>query len=178
MQDLRQASVAIPFYRDEKGKLRLILIKRSKHGQHGSQISLPGGNREPKDEGPWATALREAIEELGLNTEQIVLLAQLEQIDTHTTHYRVSPFIVQLQGVTPSFVWKPQTAEVEEVVDVSVDVLASDTAVGEEEVDFPGWNTPRKVAVRRAHGHTIWGLTLRILEPVLSQTLAGKWNIT
>ncbi|NMR32370.1 MULTISPECIES: NUDIX hydrolase [Micrococcaceae] len=178
MQELRQASVAIPFYRDKKGKLRLVLIKRSERGQHRSQISLPGGNRGPKDEGPWATALREASEELGLNAEQIVLLAQLEQIETHTTHYRISPFVVQLQGIAPSFTWKPQTMEVDEVLDVSVDVLASDDAVGEDEVDFPGWNSPRRVAVRRAHGHTIWGLTLRILEPVMPQALAGRWNIT
>ncbi|MCW3768884.1 NUDIX hydrolase (plasmid) [Paenarthrobacter ureafaciens] len=178
MQELRQASVAIPFYRDEKGNLRLVLIKRSNYGQHGSQISLPGGNREPQDEGAWDTALRETIEELGLSTKQIVLLSQLEPIDTHVTRYRVSPFVVQLQGITPSFVWKPQMAEVEEVVDVPVNVLASETAAGEEELCFPGWNTRRKVPVRRFQGHTVWGLTLRILEPVLPQALAGKWPIS
>ncbi|RKO19626.1 NUDIX domain-containing protein [Pseudarthrobacter phenanthrenivorans] len=75
--------------RDEKGNLRLVLIKRSNHGQHGSQISLPGGNREPRDEGAWGTALREIIEELGLSTKQIVLLSQIEPIDTHVTRYRV-----------------------------------------------------------------------------------------
>lgn len=178
MQELRQASVAIPFYRDERGELRLVLIKRSKHGQHGQQISLPGGNREPNDQGPWATALRESTEELGLHSEQIVFLAQLERIDTRTTRYRVSPFVVQLKGITPGFFWMPQIAEVEEVVDVSVNVLGSDTAAGEEELYFPGWDTPKKVPVRRARGHTIWGLTLRILEPVLPQALAGKWPIT
>lgn len=178
MQEPRQASVAIPFYRDERAELRLVLIKRSKHGQHGQQISLPGGNREPNDQGPWATALRESTEELGLHSEQIVFLAQLEQIDTRTTCYRVSPFVVQLKGITPDLFWMPQIAEVEEVVDVSVNVLASDAAAGEEELYFQGWDTPKKVPVRRAHGHTIWGLTLRILEPVLPQALAGKWPIT
>ncbi|MCW3768644.1 CoA pyrophosphatase [Paenarthrobacter sp. PAE-2] len=178
MQELRQASVAIPFYRGEKGELRLVLIKKSEHGQFGSQISLPGGNRESNDEGPWATALRETTEELGLDTEHIIFLDQLDRINTYTTHYQVSPFVVQLKGITPGYAWKPQTAEVEKVLDISVTALASDTALREEELDFPGWNTPRKVRVRRTHDHTIWGLTLRILEPVLPQVLAGKWPIT
>lgn len=69
-------------------------------------------------------------------------------------------------------------AEVEEVVDVPVNVLASETAAGEEELCFPGWNAPMKVPVRRFQGHTVWGLTLRILEPVLPQALAGKWPIS
>lgn len=98
MQELRQASVAIPFYRDEKGNLRLVLIKRSNYGQHGSQISLPGGNREPHDEGAWDTALREIIEELGLSTKQIVLLSQLEPIDTHITRYGTAEGLVDSWG--------------------------------------------------------------------------------
>jgi len=31
--------------------------------------------------------------------------------------------------------------------------------------------------VRYVEGHLLWGLTLRILEPVLPRALAGEWLI-
>jgi hypothetical protein len=43
---------------------------------------------------------------------------------------------------------------------------------------FPAWPEDRIVAcVEVTGGHLLWGLTLRILDPVLPRLLAGEWAI-
>ena len=53
------------------GGPHIILTQRTAHlRDHAGQISLPGGRIEPDDGGPAAAALREALEEIGLEPGQ------------------------------------------------------------------------------------------------------------
>jgi 8-oxo-dGTP pyrophosphatase MutT (NUDIX family) len=174
---LRQAAVLIPFYRDGEGQLRVVLIRRTSRGRHAGQIAFPGGNREPGDGSPRATAMREACEELGLLAAQIEILAALPAQRTATSNYLVWPFVARLHEVSPAYTWRPQPSEVAEVLDVPVAELASPDAAGTEELSSPSWPAPRVVPVRYLRGHLVWGLTLRILEPVMRRALAGDWSL-
>jgi 8-oxo-dGTP pyrophosphatase MutT (NUDIX family) len=176
-ENIRQAAVLIPFYRDGAGQLRVVLIRRTSRGRHGGQIALPGGNFEPGDAGARATAVREACEELGLVAAQIEVLAALPAERTATSGYLVWPFVARLHGISAEYRWRPQLSEVAAVLDVPVAELASQGAAGTEEMSFPTWPTPRKVPVRHLQGHVLWGLTLRILDPVLPRALAGEWSV-
>ena len=69
--DLTRAAVLLPivFREDEP---RLIFTTRTMNvAKHKGQISFPGGMAEPGDDGPAATALREAQEEIGLDPELV-----------------------------------------------------------------------------------------------------------
>ena len=44
-------------------------------------------------------------------------------------------------------------------------------------MSFVAWPQPQLVPVRRIGSHTVWGLTLRILEPFLPKALAGEYPI-
>jgi 8-oxo-dGTP pyrophosphatase MutT (NUDIX family) len=174
---LRQAAVVIPFYRDGAGQLRVVLIRRTSRGRHAGQIAFPGGNRELGDASPRATAVREACEELGLSAAQVEILAELPAERTDTSGYLVWPFVARLRDVSPAYAWRLQASEVAEVLDVLVADLARPDAAGTEEMSFPSWPGPRVVPVRYLHGHLVWGLTLRILEPIMPRALAGDWSI-
>jgi 8-oxo-dGTP pyrophosphatase MutT (NUDIX family) len=169
------AGVLIPFYRDSTGALRLILIERTLHGRHGGQIALPGGKWEPTDPTMRDTAVRETCEELGLTPDDCDVLRELTPVRTRSTGFVVWPFVARLRAVPAQ--WRPQEREVAAVLDVRVDELADPSAAGEEEMDFPAWKIRQRVPVRRIAGHTVWGLTLRILEPVLPRALAGEYQI-
>lgn len=169
------AAVLLPFYRDQARVLRLILIERTRYGQHGGQIALPGGKHEPTDESLRATAVRETCEELGLSSDDLEVVAELAPLRTRSTGYQVWPFVGRLRRVPK--VWRPGEAEVASVLDVRVDELADPAIRDVEEMEFAAWNVRQRVPVRRIAGHTVWGLTLRILEPVLPRALAGTYPI-
>jgi 8-oxo-dGTP pyrophosphatase MutT (NUDIX family) len=170
-----EAAVFVPFHRDDAGRLGIVLIERSARGRHGGQIALPGGRREPGDRSLRATAVRETSEELGIPEATIVPILDLEPVATRTSGFLVAPVVGRLLAVPVQ--WRPQEQEVAAVLDVPVDHLVDRSIAGEEIMQFAGWPRPRSVPVLRLDGHLIWGLTLRILEPLLPRALAGELGV-
>ena len=171
----REAAVLVPVYRDGDGELRMVFVRRSAGGRHGGQLAFPGGNREPGDADLTATALREAEEEIGLSPDAVEVLAELPAVETRTTGYRVTPVLGRLVG--PHQQWRLQQAEIAGVVDVAVDDLAAPQARSEQLLSFPTWPEPRLTPVVTVGDDLLWGVTLRIAEPVLPRLLAGEWKV-
>jgi 8-oxo-dGTP pyrophosphatase MutT (NUDIX family) len=171
---LREAAVLVPVYRRQDGELMMVLVRRAHGGVHGGQLALPGGQREPADADLAATALREANEELGLVGDRVELLAALPVVATQTTGFRIAPFLARLTGPVP---WRLQEREVAEVVELPVADLARPEVGAEEVRTFPTWPTPRRVRLWRVGRHEVWGVTYRILEPLVPRLLAGEWPL-
>jgi 8-oxo-dGTP pyrophosphatase MutT (NUDIX family) len=171
---LREAAVLVPVYRRQDGELMVVLVRRAQGGAHGGQLALPGGQRDPADADLAATALREANEELGLASDHIRLLAALPVVETQTTGFRIAPFLARLATPGP---WRRQEREVAEVVEVPVADLARPEVGAEEVRAFPTWPAPRRVRLWRVGRHEVWGVTYRILEPLVPRLLAGEWPL-
>ncbi|MFC9788078.1 NUDIX hydrolase [Rhodococcus sp. NPDC127528] len=72
----------------------LLLTQRaSTLRQHSGQIAFPGGAADPEDDGPIATALREAEEETGLDPAGVRALAVLPGIFVPPSGFDVTPVI-------------------------------------------------------------------------------------
>jgi 8-oxo-dGTP pyrophosphatase MutT (NUDIX family) len=171
---LREAAVLVPVYRYQDGELMVVLIRRAQGGVHGGQLALPGGQRDPGDADLAATALREANEELGLASDQVELLAALPVVETQTTGFWIAPFLARL-AAPPS--WRLQEREITEVVELPVAALAQPEVRAEEIREFPTWPAPRRVRLWRVGGHEVWGVTYRILEPLVPRLLADEWPL-
>ena len=79
--EARQAAVLVPLYVDA-GELWTVLTKRADHlPHHQSQIAFPGGAREIGED-PWAAALRETEEELGIDSGKVLRLGELDETAT------------------------------------------------------------------------------------------------
>ena len=170
----REAAVLVPVYRRQDGQLMVVLVRRALGGAHGGQLALPGGQRDSTDADLAATALREANEELGLADDRVELLAALPVVETQTTGFRIAPFLARLPGPVP---WRLQEGEVAEVVEVPVAELAGPEVRAEEVREFPTWPAPRRVRLWRVGRHEVWGVTYRILEPLVPRLLAGEWRL-
>jgi 8-oxo-dGTP pyrophosphatase MutT (NUDIX family) len=171
---MREAAVLVPVYRRRDGELMVVLVRRAQGGAHGGQLALPGGQRDPADADLAATALREANEELGLASDHVELLAALPVIETQTTGFRIAPFLARL-AAPPS--WRLQEREVAEVVELPVADLARPEARAEAVRAFPTWPAPRRIRLWRVGGLEVWGVTYRILEPLVPRLLGGEWPL-
>ena len=168
------AAVLIPVYRSPDGELHIVMILRNPGGVHGGQIAFPGGKHDPEDETMLDTALREVREELGLIVERNDVLAELPMEQTRTTGYRVFPFLARI--AVPDR-WQIAEREIAEIVDVKLTDLtrrdAHDKMIGR----FPTWEKAQQVSFYRIGEHRLWGLSYRILQPVLTRLVAGEWHV-
>ena len=146
MKPFREAAVLIPLFRGDEDDLRLVIVRRGEGGVHGGQLAFPGGKCEPEDASPMATALREAHEEIGLDPERVSVVAHLPFIETHTTGFRIFPFLAR---VVPPPAWQRQEAEIAEVIEARIEDLARPEAHQSEVVSFPTWPRPKQIG--RAH---------------------------
>ncbi|GAC1316357.1 MAG: hypothetical protein NVSMB2_09100 [Chloroflexota bacterium] len=172
---LIESAVLAPVYRDPRGALRFVFIRRSPFGRHGGQIAFPGGRREPEDADLLATALREAQEEVGLDPKAVDVVAALPAIETVATGFRVAPFLGRLVGPPPT--WRRQEREIDEILEIPLDDLLRPEAHAIERWQLPGWPEPREIAFYWIGEHKLWGATYNIVEPLLPRILEGEWDL-
>lgn len=158
--DLRQASVLVPLYVDA-GELWTILTKRTDTlPSHRSQIAFAGGGRELKED-PWAAALREAEEEIGLDPKTVLRLGELDEGET-PAGFRVIPCV----GAIPHKIeLHPDGSEIAEVFSLPLSAFTNPRLVEEREVSLNG--VPRSLRIYHVGNRQIWGLTARILQNLL-----------
>jgi 8-oxo-dGTP pyrophosphatase MutT (NUDIX family) len=100
---------------DRPDALTVLFTQRSQSlPDHPGQISFPGGRQEDSDADAAAAALREAQEEIALDTGRVALLGQLSPYET-VTGYRVVPVV---GWVTPPIELAADPTEVSDVFEV------------------------------------------------------------
>jgi 8-oxo-dGTP pyrophosphatase MutT (NUDIX family) len=125
---------------------------------HAGHIAFPGGRPHPGDDGPIATALREAHEEVGIEEGQVEVLGFLSPIDTVEFSLLVVPVVGRVTtplGLVPS---------AREVVRVHTPRLV-DLADPDRwwHVPWNGW----KVWYYDLEGDTLWGATGRMVRQLV-----------
>ena len=168
------AAVLIPVYRSPPGDLHIVMILRNPGGVHGGQIAFPGGKHDPADDTMLDTALRETHEELGLVVPRSDILAELPMEQTRTTGYRVFPYVAR---ITLPERWQIAEREIAEIVDVRLSDLISPGAHDKMIERFPTWQKAEQVSYYRIGEHRLWGLSYRILQPIIPRLVGGDWNV-
>ncbi len=164
----RRAAVLVPVCKRD-GEPHLLFTKRADHlGEHPGQMSFPGGGRESADDDLWATALREAEEEIGLRPGEAEFVGRLDDIHT-VTGYAVSPFVAKV----PDRVYDPDEREVAEVAVLPLAGLLDETNYEAERREHPEYGEAL-VDFFHVGGYTVWGATGRILVQFLE--LVAGWE--
>lgn len=174
METLQQAAVLVPVYRDSDAGINVVLIRRREGGLHGGELAFPGGRHSPMDETLLDTALREALEEIGLAPTRVRLIERLPSIDTISTGMRITPFLGSIDRPRD---WVLCAHEVAEVIEIPVVQLMEPAARGECVRELPGLGAPRRFPFIRIGEHQLWGASYRILQPLLGPLLRNRWAI-
>jgi 8-oxo-dGTP pyrophosphatase MutT (NUDIX family) len=157
------AAVLVPLLAID-GEPSLLFTRRATSlPHHQGQVAFPGGRWEAGvDPDLETTALREAEEEIGLAAGDVRLLGALDDIETVSTRFVITPFV----GVVPHpYAWRPCAAEVDAIFTVPVRALEAPGAAQRELWDFDGRQVP--IDTYPIGGHVIWGATQRITQNLL-----------
>lgn len=165
--EVPRAAVAAVFRsgaQEHGGGAELLFIQRATKPTDpwSGQMAFPGGRKEPSDPSPRATAMRETIEEVGLDLSASRFVGSLSELDggrTTRRHVNVSAHAFWLDGDRPSLTLNHEVAD---VVWVPMNQLADQARYIDYHyplagTDFPGIQLDRDDQV-------IWGLTLRFLS--------------
>jgi 8-oxo-dGTP pyrophosphatase MutT (NUDIX family) len=163
----KAAAVLAAFF-EEDDEARVVLTRRASHlRSHTGEVSFPGGRIE-EGEDAVAAALREAWEEIALDTSALELVGTLTPISTLAATSGITP-IVGFLPERPSVQADPN--EVEFVFDVSLAQLLTDGVFHEERWDTP-WGDDRQINFFHLSHDIIWGATARILRELLELVTA------
>lgn len=159
------AAVIIPLY--ERGdEPWMVFTRRTQHVKHHKgEISFPGGARDASDADMRATAIRETVEELGVDPAVIDIVGELDDYPTFVTNYLITPFVAMIPA---EHAFDHSEREVHEVIELPVREMAS--AARTE--DWSDRGRPFPMYFYETRGYTVWGVTGHILQRFFS--IAGE----
>lgn len=152
----------------------LIVVRRARYpgDPWSGHIALPGGRAEPGDRSLEETARRETLEETGIDlrkSECVTSLAPVTPQSTGAPLVLITPFVFRYRGA------KQVTLSSE---------LVEAWWVPVEEFEQPGaWRTttiatsggiPITTRAFELRGHTLWGLTERVIAEFLAMRASGQ----
>lgn len=144
----------------------LLTVRTHTVEHHKGQISFPGGAYENSDQDLKHTALRESQEEVGLDPSLVNIVAELPELPTVATRFRVKPFVGLVKDV-PAFA--PNPDEIGQLLIVPLSHLIDPKNSKIETFE----RNSLKIKMRTYYfdDHRIWGVTGRILQTLLESYL-------
>lgn len=168
----RHAAVAMTLAPSEDD-LRVLLIRRaeSEGDPWSGHMAFPGGHRDPEDETLEDTAVRETLEEVGIDlTRHGRLVSRLDDVQAHARGKAldmvVTPFLFAVDEPLPTTI---DRSEVADAIWIPLNVFRDERfhgttpiARGDFRADFPAF---------LYEGNTVWGMTYRMIREFLRAAL-------
>ena len=165
-----RAAVLIHIYPSYNGQLSFVLIERNKYpGFHSGQISFPGGKYEDNDKDLFATALREANEEVAIQKSTVEYIRTLSKVFIPPSNFIVTPFL-SYGSFRPDLI--PDRSEVSEIIEFPLNYLF-ETGISMTRLINSSKNSV-EVPCFKYNQKIIWGATAMILfelKTIIQNTL-------
>jgi 8-oxo-dGTP pyrophosphatase MutT (NUDIX family) len=166
MKATRPAAVLVSVI--DRAEPAVLLTQRNANlTSHAGQIAFPGGKIEPGDSSPVAAALREAEEEISLDSRLVDPIGYLDLYLT-MSGFRILPTVARLD---PSYRLTLNRAEVDEAFEVPLAFLMN---VQNHALHSRDWNgVVRRYYAMAFPQRYIWGVTAGILRNLYERVYLG-----
>ncbi|MEA2118092.1 CoA pyrophosphatase [Halovibrio sp. HP20-50] len=157
-----EAAVLLPIV--ERPAPTLLFTRRASHlSTHSGQVAFPGGKRESYDADLYATALREAEEEIALDPNLVKPLGRLS--DVISLHgIRVTPWV---GIIPPDLPLVADPGELDAIFEVPLSHFLDDRRTHTDVITVDG--VAHYVPSYHVDGHVIWGLSAMMLVELLAE---------
>ena len=147
----------------DKPDPEVILTLRSKTlSTHRGEVAFPGGKKDAEDTDLLATALREAHEEVGLDSSKVRVIGSLGQL-VSKHQLAVTPWV----GIIPPRIQLiPNPDEIEMIFRVPLSFFIEQPPLRTDQIPFRG--KTHYVPAWAYEGEIIWGLTAYVLVELLN----------
>ena len=153
------AAVLVGLVQRDHGFSVLLTRRADTLRNHTGQVAFPGGRCDP-GETPWATALREAQEEIGLDPSLVQLAGLSTPLRTANTGYQITPVVGFIE---PGFTLTPNPAEVADIFETPFGFIMDPANLTQQERETPAGDKRRFYAATW-EGQYIWGATAGMLR--------------
>lgn len=161
--DVRDSAVAVVLYRN-KDQIECILTQRPEYdGNHGGQVSFPGGKKDPEDKDLEETARRECFEEIGIPKNEGLLLGQLTEVYIPVSGFLVKPFVYFHQEL-PQL--KKDEREVAEILTFPLFDLKKEERISSTEIHLRNGMIYKNIPYFDLADKKVWGATALILNEI------------
>jgi 8-oxo-dGTP pyrophosphatase MutT (NUDIX family) len=145
----------------ESGSIRSLLIRRQEYeGVHSGQMAFPGGKFDPADDDLIGTAIRETLEEVGLEIDPDAVAGGLSPLYIPVSNFLVNPYVAFLENRP---VFHPNPGEVEALVDFDVSHILNEENIKSKDRIFSN-GIQRKTPYYEIGGSEVWGATAMIIS--------------
>jgi 8-oxo-dGTP pyrophosphatase MutT (NUDIX family) len=147
----------------DKPDPEVILTLRSKTlSTHRGEVAFPGGKKDAEDTDLLVTALREAREEVGLDSSKVRVIGSLGQL-VSKHQLAVTPWV----GIIPPRIQLiPNPDEIEMIYRVPLSFFIEQPPLRTDQIPFRG--KTHYVPAWAYEGEIIWGLTAYVLVELLN----------
>jgi 8-oxo-dGTP pyrophosphatase MutT (NUDIX family) len=167
IDSFKAAAVLVPLVEHEAGVTVLLTRRSDTLRSHTGQIAFPGGRVDP-GETPWAAALREAEEEVGLDPGHVTIAGLSSSYQTGSG-YDITPVV---GFVRPGFTLRPNPDEVADVFEAPFAFLM-DPRNHERQFREQADGLRRYFYAMPFEDRLIWGATAGMLR-ALYERLGGE----
>jgi len=167
--DVRVAAVLAMLY-PKNGDTYISLMERTDRGAHAGQVSFPGGGVEKEDKDLTATALREANEEVNIQSEDVKILGKLTPLHIPISNSMVYP-IVGYSRVVPDYV--PDPAEVKSIIEAPIADFFNPDKLKLTDMRVPVGFVLKDIPYFDINEHIVWGATAMMMNELLEVVKLG-----
>ena len=158
----RLASVLVLFYPNENNEITFLLTERASYkGTHSAQISFPGGKVDITDINMEATALREALEEVGVHVMPTQVFKEITPVYIPPSNFLATPFLAFVSE-------KPKfriNYEVENTIEVLLEDLLNEGSLSKVNLTTSYMHNV-DVPCFKLNGYVVWGATAMMLSEI------------
>ncbi len=141
----------------------LVTVRASTLRHHAGQAAFPGGAVDPDDDGPIATALREANEETGIDPVRVHPLVTLDKVFIAPSGFHVVPVLAYSEDPGPVTAVDPGETAIVARVPVRAFINPENRLMVYRDARSRRWAMP----AFRLNQMLVWGFTAQVISAML-----------